>query len=260
MNSPSFAVKRRWVFAFLFMLLHPVVSEAAKVPACPDGQGFRSLATAEHLYLGELHGTEEVPALVQCLVKAALDRGARSLVVSLELPNPDRPEGKNYWRTNRDGKSSRAMWRLFRWLRVQETEGRLSIHYQYDNSPWAGQAAYEQRVGEELKALIASGHPLIAYGGNFHSRRDILSETPEIVPTGAIVGPAILHVDVAAAHGGQAWNCRRSAAPKVVCAAHEIPPFPAFGAQPGELIDGATAGHDRIYLFGRFTASAPQFH
>jgi hypothetical protein len=214
---------------------------------------------AEHLYLGELHGTEEVPALVQCLVKAALDRGAKSLVVSLELPNPDKPEGKTYWQTNRDGKSSQAMWQLFQWLRVQETEDRLSIHYQYDNSHWAGQAVYEQRVGEELKALIAKGHPLIAYGGNFHSRRDILSQMPDIVPTGSVVGPAILHIDVEAVGGGQAWNCQQNAASKLDCGAQEIPPFPAFGAQPGELIDGAAAGHDRIYLFGRFTASAPQF-
>jgi hypothetical protein len=30
------------------------------------------------------------------------------------------------------------------------------------------------------------------------------------------------------------------------------------GAQPGDLLDGAAFGHDRIYLLNRITASAPQ--
>lgn len=233
---------------------------AAEFPTCPDSQGFKLLASTEHLYLGEGHGTEEVPALVQCLVQAELDRGAKSLVVSLELPNPDKPDGKNYWENDRDGKSSRAMWRIFQWLRAQEAAGRLEIHYQYDNTPWTGQDAYERHVGEGLKTLIEQGHALIAYGGNFHSRREVAPYLPSIVPTGAIVGAAILHVDIEAVEGGNAWDCRPKEGAAMDCAAHDVPAFPeATGARPGDLVDGAVVGHDRIYLLRRITASAPQF-
>jgi len=196
---------------------------------------------------------------VQCLTQAALDRGAKSLVVSLELPNPDKAEGKNYWQSNHDGKSSKAMWQLFQWLRVQESTGRLTIHYQYDSTPWAGQAAYERHVGEGLKALIDQGHALIAYGGNFHSRREVAPFLPGVVPTGAVVGPAILHVDVEAAEGGTAWDCRQALVGGMDCAIHDVHPFDAPGARSGDLIDGAAVGHDRLYLLQRFTASVPQF-
>jgi len=251
--------RSHWGAVLLSMTLYTGTTAAAEDPACPQSHGFKLLASAEHLYLGEGHGTEEVPALVRCLTQAALDRGTKSLVVSLELPDPDRPEGKNYWQSVHDGKSSKAMWRLFQWLRVQEATGRLSIHYQYDGAPWDGQAAYERHVGEGLKALIDQGHALIAYGGNFHSRKEAAPFLPGIVPTGAVVGPAILHVDVEAVEGGTAWDCRGAVGGGKDCAIHDVPAFDAPGARPGDLIDGAALGHDRLYLLRRFAASEPQF-
>lgn len=254
MSNHSITWRCHGGIALLCMMLHANTTAAAEVRACPHDRGFDTLASAEHLYLGEGHGTEEVPVLVQCLTQAALARGAKSLVVSLELPNPDKPEGKGYWQSTHDGKSSKAMWQFFQWLRIQEAGGRLAIHYQYDSTPWTGQAAYERHVGEGLKALIDQGHALIAYGGNFHSRREMASYLPGIVPTGAVVGPAILHVDVEAVEGGTAWDCREAG-----CAIHDVHAFDASGAQSGALIDGAVVGHDSVYLLQRFTASVPQF-
>lgn len=259
MNSRLITWGRRCGGVLLSMLLHAAPSAAAEDSVCPQSRGFKILASADHLYLGEGHGTQEVPALVRCLTQAALDRGANSLVVSLELPNPDRPEGKNYWQSIHDGKSSKAMWQLFQWLRIQEATGRLSIHYQYDNTPWGGQASYERHVGEGLRALIDHGHTLIAYGGNFHSRKEMAPYLPGIVPTGAVVGSAILHVDVEAVEGGTAWECREAEGGKPGCARHDVPAFDTPGAHPGDLIDGAAVGHDRIYLLRAFTASEPQF-
>ena len=259
MSNHPITWRRHWGGVLLSMMLYAGTAAAAEDPACPHSQGFKLLASAEHLYLGEGHGTEEVPALVRCLTQAALDRGAKSLVVSLELPNPDRPEGKSYWQSNHDGKSSKAMWQLFQWLRVREAAGRLAIHYQYDGTPWNGQAAYERHVGEGLKALIDQGHALIAYGGNFHSRKEVAPYLPDIVPTGAVVGPAILHVDVEAVEGGTAWDCRKAEGGEMGCAIHDVHAFDAPGAQPGDLMDGAAIGHDRLYLLRRFTASEPQF-
>jgi len=211
------------------------------------------------LYVGEGHGTAEIPALVQCLTQAALDRGEKSLVVSLEVPNPDKPEGKGYWQSDRDGKSSMAMWRLFQWLRVQEIAGKLVIHYQYDNTPWTGQADYERHVGEGLRTLIEQGHAVIAYGGNFHSRKEAAPFLPGVDPTGAIIGPSILHVDVEATEGGTAWSCLSAKNGKMECGVHDVPAFHVAGAQPGDLIDGSTVGHDRLYLVQRFSSSSPQF-
>lgn len=258
MSNHLITWRRHWGGAWLCMTLYAGTAVAAEDLACPQSHGFKMLASAEHLYLGEGHGTKEVPALVHCLTQAALDRGAKSLVVSLELANPDRPEGKNYWQSIHDGKSSKAMWQLLQWLRVQEEAGRLSIHYQYDNTPWDGQASYERHVGEGLKALIDQGHPLIAYGGNFHSRKEVAPYLPGIVPTGAVIGSAILHVDIEAVEGGTAWDCREAEGGKPGCALHDVPAFDTPGAQPGDLIDGAAVGHDRIYLLRALSASEPQ--
>ena len=225
MSNHAITCRCRWGGAFLSVMLYLGATAAAEVRACPDGQGFKLLASAEHLYLGEGHGTSEVPALVRCLTQSALDRSAKSLVVSLELPDPDKPENQSYWMSNHDGKSSKAMWQLFQWLRVQEAAGRLTIHYQYDNTPWTGQAAYERHVGEGLKALIDQGHALIAYGGNFHSRKEVAPYLPDIVPTGAVVGPAILHVDVEAVEGGSAWDCRKTEGGEMGCAIHDVHAF-----------------------------------
>jgi hypothetical protein len=38
----------------------------------------------QDLYLGELHGTVEVPALVRCLVIAAMENKGEPIIVSLE--------------------------------------------------------------------------------------------------------------------------------------------------------------------------------
>ena len=247
------------LLAIFIPLLWVGSARAAEGGACPQSEGFESLASAQHLYVGEGHGTEEVPALVQCLVQAALDRGEKALVVSLELPNPDKPEGKGYWQSDRDGKGSRAMWRFFQWLRVQEAAGRLAIHYQHDGTPWAGQAAYERHVGEGLKALIDQGHALIAYGGNFHSRKELAPFLPGVMPTGVVVGTSILHVDVEAVEGGTAWDCQRAKNGEMNCATHDVPAFDASGAHAGDLIDGAAVGHDRLYLVRRLTSSPQEF-
>ena len=61
------------LFALLLSLAGPVAA------ACPDDAGFKKLASFEHLYLGETHGTEEVPQLVQCLVQSAIAARAKAV-------------------------------------------------------------------------------------------------------------------------------------------------------------------------------------
>jgi outer membrane protein assembly factor BamB len=88
MRAHPVILQCRWKAALLFTVLFAGASAAAEIRPCPQSPGFQILASTEHLYLGEQHGTEEVPALVRCITQAALDRGAKSVVVSLELPNP----------------------------------------------------------------------------------------------------------------------------------------------------------------------------
>ena len=253
---------RRWLpraWRALFLLLALDASAMAD-PACPHTPGFRELASARNVYIGEMHGTQEVAPLLRCLVQAALDRGAKSLVVSLELPDWDRPEGKAHWQRVHDGKTSQATWQFYQWLRAQEAAGRLRIHYQYDGAELLGdQAAYERHVGGAIKALIDQGNAVIAWGGNFHSRREADSSMPGPVPTGAVIGSSILHVDVVSSQGGEVWACLTKSDGSGGCGVHALPSFQRPDWQAGALVDGRELGHDKLFVVPRFSASLPQF-
>ena len=256
----------RWMQGALGCAVLCMMAQAQAVEAiapaptpCPDSPGFRELASFRNVYLGDTHGTQEIPALLQCLVQAAIREQHKPLVVSLELPDGDLPSGKKYWATVRDGKTSQAMWQVYQWLRQQEATGRLRIHYQYDNVPWTGQAAYERHVGEAIKALIDQGNAVITFGGNFHSRKAAIQGMADFLPTGAVIGDAITRVDVVAQEGGEAWNCIQAASGESECKPHRVFVGRTSAAQAGELVDGSSRGHDKVFVVQRFTAALPQF-
>ena len=246
------------VFALLLGLAGPVAA------ACPDDAGFKKLASFEHVYLGESHGTAEVPELVQCLVESAIASRPASLAVSLELPPGARDPKDSFWK-NRDGRASQAMWRLHDWLLAQEAAGALKLDYHQPTAHYPDQADYEKAGGQALNALMRKYSRVIVLGGNFHSRKEPIEWMPGVAPMGTFVREGTVHVDIHPLQGGTAWTCRStapagSAPPPPTCAAHAVPPLPlppGVARELGDLRDGKPFGHDYAYLLKSFTASPP---
>jgi hypothetical protein len=240
------------------LLLSPAV-QPAFAGDCQTGRLGELVRQGKDLYLGELHGSVEAPALVRCLVEEAVAHKARKLIVSLEQQPLARDPTGDAWRAT-DGRGSQAMWELTQYLIGEEKAGHLQLHQQVpgpltfrdgEPPPKYDPVAYEKDMGEPLKVLAAYGQ-LIALSGNAHSRNKPL---PGLAyqPAGAFVGPGVVHVAVMATSGGTAWNCIAGK-----CEAH---PLPALGEQagaPGSLTDGAWLDHDFIFWVPQSTASPPK--
>lgn len=219
------------------------------------------LREGKDLYLGEGHGTNEAPAVVRCLVEFALKGRKEPLIVSLEQDPSARNLESDAWR-GVDGRNSEAMWKLTRYLLEQEKAGRLELHMQISfpipfepdkTPPTLDFAAYDRNIGTSLHELAVRGQ-LIAYGGSMHSRKvRIPGMQPVYEPAGAYLGPEVIHVELAAAAGGTAWNCTAAG-----CGIHDVPPRTQFAGQPGSLLDGEPFGHDFVYRLPRVTASPPK--
>ena len=208
----------------------------------------------QDLYLGELHGTEETPALLRCLVIAALERKGETLFVSLEQQSNARDLQGDVWR-GQDGRGSAAMWELTKFLLEQEKLGRLTLHQhvptEFDN-PF-DPAAYERRMGSPLRDLARRGL-LIVLSGNAHSRTEPLPMPSPYDPAGMYAGADLIHIDIESASGGTAWTCLAS-----VCGVHELGGNTAFNHAANTLMDGKGFGHDYVYLLPQFTASPPKY-
>ena len=240
------------LFALLLSLAGPVAA------ACPDDAGFKKLVSFERLYLGESHGTAEIPELVRCLVERAIAARPASLAVSLELPPEARDPKDSFWK-NRDGRASQAMWRLHEWLLTQEAAGALKLDYHQPTAHYPDQADYEKAGGQALNALMRKHARVIVLGGNFHSRKDATEWMPGVAPMGTFVREGTVHVDINTLEGGSAWTCR-GAPPQMTCAVHTVPPLPMLpgtSRELGDLRDGKPFGHDYAYLLKSFTASPP---
>lgn len=228
---------------------------------CPHDALTELVQQGKDLYLGELHGTVEAPALLRCLVLVALDNSAirdheQALIVSLEqLPVAREPNGEA-WRGN-DGRGSEAMWNLTQFLLSQEKAGRLQLHQQLqpptprpgESSPVFDPVDYERAMGAPLKDLAARGQ-LIALSGNAHSRIERLPGL-NYDPAGIYAGREIVHVDLRSVADGTAWVCLTAN-----CGVHELRGSPEN--EPGTLTAGHWAGHDFVYWLPSSTASPPK--
>ena len=224
-------------------------------PACSRTPLHTFVERGQDLYLGELHGTVETPALMRCLVIAALERKGEKVIVSLEQDPAARDLQSAAWR-GQDGRGSVAMWDLTRFLLEQEKLGRLTLHQHVPTAfdkPF-DPVEYERRMGTPLRELAGQGL-LLVLSGNAHSRKAPLPMMPSPYdPAGMYAGPDIMHIDVESAGGGSAWICWSKG-----CGVHEQPESSPFNGTPNTLMDGKDYGHDFVYLLPRFTASPPKY-
>ena len=248
-----------WAAAVVAMLLLPFAAQARRARTMPSDHGVLAcqalpadVVAGDGLYIGELHGTQQVPALVLCLTKQALRQRTGPIVVSLEQFPDNTPGWLFDWTHPSDGRTSLAMSGVIADLRVLARQNpRLTIDYQMGCpilSPPADFDVFDNNcMGVNLGIAMKKGF-LIAYSGNTHAGRQ---ETP--FRTAAAYLPATVKtVNVVSSVGGTAWGTYSGAAPGIAT----LQPNVTLPGSRG-FTTGQEPGFDYDYVIGKITASAP---
>jgi len=190
------------------------LAAAAMLVGCahPSGDVSRHLARSlgggtQLIVIGEIHGTAEGPQLFADLVQT-LAASRSPLNVGLELPGEvvaapcdwNRPHP--YWRRIRDGRTSRAMHRLFCHLKTLESSGGILLFDFADDAPPArGQPRYLAAV----RRNVSNASPTLLLMGNYHARRADGSLVQALVEQGL----AVLTLTMSSGRA-TAWTCDSS--------------------------------------------------
>jgi hypothetical protein len=236
--------------ALLASLFLFAVMPAASAASCPDDAVLKRLTDMGNLYIGEMHGTQESPAFLHCLVAYEVAHGVKNLAVSVEFEDRARDLKDVAWAAN-DGRTSQAMASTLQWLMAEESKGHLVLHFQRGDT--TSLDGFDRRAGEGIRAL-ADKHRVIAYSGNFHVFRKLPPEWHlDVRPAGSYVGSSFTTIDLANVGAGTAWNSINGGTPGV----HAMAPMERARGQAGTLVDAKADGYDFIYLLPTFTASLP---
>lgn len=233
-------------------------AHAASASDCPPAAALTPLLQTDGLFLGELHGSVEVPALVDCLARtlSAELKGRRRVTVALEVPPDALDPAHAFWR-GQDGRASQAMVALLRSLSAQQAQGQIDLVGFQPTTYYAAQADYEAAMARLLDATPAS-HYLLALAGNFHatgpaSRHESDSPAPgQLIPAGALMRRPMAHVLVVNREPSASWHCVGD-----LCAAHAIRPVPLAAGQPTGLHPLRQGGYDWVFVLDRLSASPP---
>lgn len=183
------------------------------------------LAAGRIVMVGEVHGTNEMPAAFLRLACDALRRGL-SVSAGLEMVDPDgalnaymQSKGDatarqallaaRHWNGIRDGRSSEAWLGMIETFRHMRQRGLPVSVFALNDKPFTGDrdAAMAARLREEREA-----HPaalILTYSGNVHSMLERADYLPAQVPVPmgarlADLAPASIKLT---SEGGQAWVC-----------------------------------------------------
>lgn len=145
--------------------------------------------STRYILVGEMHGTQEQPAIFGDLVCAAATTSHREIIVGLERPISEQPEinmvldsnnptlatskllKKPMWLTL-DGRSSQAMVTLLNRLRTYKAEGKIKEVVAFDAAGQKDTSAVRDRKMGNFLEQIASQNPnalILALTGNLHA-------------------------------------------------------------------------------------------
>jgi hypothetical protein len=201
-----------------------------------------------------MHGTNEMPAMFANLV--CLASRTAPVLVAVEQPEEDQPAIDAYlnsdggkeaettflhatmWRSGQpdsvlDGRSSRAMFQLFRTLWTQHKQGRVVRVMAFQPSleftngaflmPWLdhqpiNRAEYEERMAALLQNGAVATHKMLVLTGSAHARLKPLDQFPTLKPMASFLPPSETLTLLLTSHGkGSAWNCLEAG-----CGVHEV--------------------------------------
>ena len=111
------------VFILIFMSLN-----SAKANAVCDGDILKYVTGGRDIYFGELHGSNEVPELLKCLIDERIKHSPeKKFSVALELNSLALNPKSDVW-FGTDGRHSKAMWELVQHLMNLQKEDKIKIY------------------------------------------------------------------------------------------------------------------------------------
>jgi len=248
---------------------------------CPPIAGIEPLVDRRVVVLGEIHGTEEVPAFVAALVCHGL-RAGKSVTVGFELVEAEASRfsaflGSGGSSADRDallagpvwqatgtaqyGATSKAMLELLESLRVLRRGGHAITFALFNRTDGSSAQDRERKMAESLGALIdhATTDLFVVLTGNLHSRvARGTSWDRDYQPMAYLLSQARPGLDLVAldlSHaGGDAWLCD----PEGVCGIRPLSSRGTGEAVSVELHDQVQPhGHHGRYHVGTIHGSPP---
>lgn len=261
--------------AFAPLLLSVAAPNAAPCNPIPGWEQVLADESKRIIVVGEMHGTNETPALFADAV--CLTAQARRLVVAVEQPAIDQAaidafmasdggeEARKAFLSARmwngqmkDGRSSEAIFRLFENLRKMHAAGAIQSVIAFQ--PWGlregfSRADYEKAMAEMVLSSTDGGATVIALVGDAHSRLTEVTFGGEAykpmaaqLPADQVVTLFVLYTQ------GEAWICQADGCgPKPSV---DLTGGRARGLELGAAGRGMYSGV--VYLGVPLTASPPQ--
>lgn len=275
------------------MFFIPLFAAAAATSVCSPISGFEdALATtrAKWVVAGETHGTNEMPAMFANLV--CLASRSAPVIVAVEQPEEDQTAIDTYinssggkeaeaaflhatmWRSGQpdsvlDGRSSQAMFNLFRTLWKLHQQGRVQRVIAFQPSlefkdgvfrmPWLDhkpidQVEYEKRMAALIRAGDEDARRVLVLTGSAHARLKPMEQFQTLQPMASFLPRReILTLCLTSTGRGNAWNCTEAG-----CGVHEI----EEATQPRREVilqtDPSQPYSGTLFLGGPLTASLPQ--
>lgn len=226
------------------------------------------------LVIGEIHGTQETPALVAALLHTA--KRDEPLLLGLEIPRQEQAaieaflrwddsatarralmQGAFWQREGQDGRSSAAMFELLDAVRRLRAHGtNITVICFDDGAPPIDGLDRDARMAQNLRrALVAHGRPrALVLAGNLHARlrqRQGGARNAQAFMAWHLRDLAPWSIAVGAPTGSY-WACAAD------CGVHPFGAGQAAGAVALDVAEAPDANgyHGRLYL-PRFSASAP---
>lgn len=257
-------MRKHLLFAIGVILAAACSASHARGIACEAPHG---IPAARLVLFGELHGTAESPALVGRVVCALAESGPVAL--GLELPaieqgpidsylasDGDPAAGERllsgrFWLEDDDGRSSRAMFDLIRYVRELKQQGLPVAVFTLIPASLGNTPDDNPGIARSIRAFHHK-HPtprIVALMGNLHAGQ------AEVRPFGKTITPAgyllrDLHpVSILITHpAGTIWACINS------CGIHDV----IGESRPAGFHDGAPMrGYGMSYMLPSITASPP---
>lgn len=225
---------------------------------CPSGESLAPLLGTDGLFLGEVHGSAEVPALMECLVRRLTEdfAGRRPLWVTLELQPAALEPSATTWRTRfQDGRTSEAMLKLVQALKLLQAQGRLTLAGFMPSDPPQDAADYERAMARELDRPPADAF-VLALGGNIHARKSVGAarfSVQAVAPAGSLLRRHMTHVLIGHRQPSQAWICMP------VCGPQALGPSAEARDRGTGLHRLDDPDYDYLLLLERLTASPPAY-
>ena len=225
------------------------------------------------LIIGEDHGTDQEPIAFQNVVCEA--SVTRKVAVAVEQPISEQPKINEFIRSNgsvaarstflksaiwqnqfKDGRSSKAQFRLFEALRKLYVEHKISGVFAFQpNTSFASPADYEQAMADRLKTLSTKGF-VIAFVGNVHAMRTKVSfSQPPYMPMAGWLPRGQTMTAAFKMNGGAQWACSSI----TDCGSVKMGSSDGSAVAKTVILSGGDLAYSaKVYLGQTATASPPQ--